>query len=190
LALSRNVRQATGKLGALSGNFAGKPQLSNEIRKTMARGYQGIAMRLAVWRTAAVIGAAGLAGCFGGGDGVNLVPVTGTVTLDSQPLAGAKVTFYPASGRLSAGTTDANGRYALQYAEDRPGALPGPHTVKISILSEPDPDSSDRRRKGPQETLPLIYNTRTNLKVEILPDHSEPIDFHLESQGAKRSTAR
>lgn len=48
-------------------------------------------------------------------------PVTGTVTVDGQPLAGASLTFVPASGRPSSGTTDSSGKYWLRYT----GAIEG-----------------------------------------------------------------
>ncbi len=60
--------------------------------------------------------AACLAGC--GGDGLQLVQVNGTVTLDGQPLVGAAVIFHPDGGRPSVGETDSEGRYSLKYTVD------------------------------------------------------------------------
>jgi hypothetical protein len=76
----------------------------------------------------------------------DIVPVSGRVTLDGQPLAGAVVTFQPirdsssepptATG--SAGQTDKDGRFALRLVDpDRMGALVGEHTVSISTATGP-----------------------------------------------------
>ena len=65
----------------------------------------------------------GLAGC--GKSNVDLVPVDGTVTLDGQPVADAGVMFVPKKaehGLPAAGSTDANGHFALSTA-NRPGGM-------------------------------------------------------------------
>lgn len=70
-----------------------------------------------------------------------LVPVTGTVMLDGQPLAGAFVIFAPVepspgSLRVATGMTDANGRFTLRTNYEPRwtgmGAVPGTHRVTIS----------------------------------------------------------
>lgn len=69
------------------------------------------------------------AGC---GGGLELIPVTGTVTLDDQPLADAAVVFTPVGGGPAASaTTDAQGRFQLTTV-DRPGAVPGVHLVTVT----------------------------------------------------------
>jgi len=53
-----------------------------------------------------------LVGCSSGSD-IGATPVTGTVTLDGQPVEAANVAFSPktADGRAAAGVTDASGRF-------------------------------------------------------------------------------
>ncbi len=59
-------------------------------------------------------------------------PVTGIVTLDGSPVAGAAVTFVPSvGGKSAAGVTDASGKYALTTFEGGDGAVPGDYSVKI-----------------------------------------------------------
>ena len=71
-----------------------------------------------------------LAGCGGG-----LAPVSGTVTLDGEPVAGAKVTFLPAGPGIPAtGTTDATGRYELRIGSGRTGVPRGRYGVTVSKL--------------------------------------------------------
>lgn len=70
-----------------------------------------------------------LVGC---GSGVTLLPVSGTVTLDDKPVAGAAVLFQPAAGGpASSAVTDAEGRYTLETAS-RQGAVPGEHKVTVT----------------------------------------------------------
>lgn len=78
-----------------------------------------------------LIAAAALSvGCSGG-----LVNVSGTVTLDGSPVAGAKVTFIPtASGIPASGTTDAAGRYELAIGSGRDGVPRGRYAVTVSKL--------------------------------------------------------
>jgi len=73
-----------------------------------------------------------------------IVPVSGRVTLNGQPLQGASVSFQPVSPREnerptasgSAGKTDADGRFTLRLIDpDREGALVGKHTVTITTAS-------------------------------------------------------
>lgn len=114
-----------------------------------------------------------LAGC---GDGLRLVPVTGTVTLDGLPLADATVVFRPEQGRLSAGTTDAEGRYVLRYTDEKAGALPGAHTVQIVTVAATDDATAPAREK-----VPARYNARSELRAAVSAD-SPTHDFELVSK--------
>lgn len=57
--------------------------------------------------------------------------VQGTVLLHGKPLASADIVFRPDKGRVSYGTTDANGHYDLIYLRQDHGAIVGKHTVQI-----------------------------------------------------------
>jgi hypothetical protein len=105
--------------------------------------------------------------------------VTGKVTLDGQPLADAVVTFTPlASGGATAiGKTAADGSYSLTYSSGVSGAQIGENRVHISTLDAGNPDSDPPRAAVP-EKVPLKYNTRTELKVEVKPGDNV-LDFPL-----------
>ncbi len=77
-------------------------------------------------------------GCGRPTEKIKVIPVTGRVTLDGQPLEGATVTFLPqtAEGAAAGATTDSTGNFKLQTAgAARPGAVPGAYQVTV-IKSE------------------------------------------------------
>lgn len=79
-----------------------------------------------------------LAGC--GGSEFEMVSVSGTITLDGEPLEGAEVVFAPMEikkqaivGPASIGLTDANGKYSLKTTKGVEGAMVTNHTVAVSF---------------------------------------------------------
>lgn len=119
----------------------------------------------------------------GCGGPANVASVTGTVTLDGQPLADATVTFVPveASGTLSRGTTDAVGRYQLVYDSSYNGAAIGEYTVSISTFSSGLPDADPPQPKIP-EKVPAKYNLNSELKAAVTGGRNE-LDFALDGDG-------
>jgi hypothetical protein len=93
-------------------------------------------------------------GCPGGGGSIGTAPVTGTVTLDGNPVDGAKVVFSPksAGGRAAVGTTDASGKFSLTTLEAGDGAIPGSYQVSISKTAAPQAAFQDPRSKGGEVT--------------------------------------
>ena len=94
-------------------------------------------------------GCAAMAAILVAGCNSDIVPVSGLVMLDGQPLVGAVVTFQPirdsssepptATG--SVGQTDNDGRYSLRLVDpEQSGALVGEHTVSISTATGPTAD--------------------------------------------------
>ncbi|HUG67836.1 MAG TPA: carboxypeptidase-like regulatory domain-containing protein [Pirellulaceae bacterium] len=98
------------------------------------------------------------AGC---GAKYQTAPVSGTITLDGQPLGDATVTFTPEAVGLdaptSSGRTDASGNYTLALIVDgSPGALVGKHTVVVApnVESESDvytPEEMERASLPPSQ---------------------------------------
>lgn len=74
-------------------------------------------------------------GC-GRGNYPEVATVTGTVTLDGNPLEDAEITFAPKDGRASSGRTDAKGQYDLSYTKNIRGAVLGEHRVMIRKIIE------------------------------------------------------
>ncbi|WP_425395236.1 hypothetical protein [Aeoliella sp.] len=86
-----------------------------------------------------LVGAFAMVGCSDGRP--ERVPVSGTLTIDGQPLAGAFVNFYPASGRPSNGRTDESGRFVLGCFEDDDGAQVSTHEVSVIAVEEIAPNT-------------------------------------------------
>ena len=90
-------------------------------------------------------------------------PVTGTVTWQGKPLAGAVVTFVPASteGEAASAITDADGKYALTTWEAGDGARPGQYRVKVSKQEQETVDPSKMVRNLSIEEEQKIYVENT-----------------------------
>jgi hypothetical protein len=116
----------------------------------------------------------------------DIVPVSGRVTLDGKPLAGAVITFQPisdpnsdvrpASG--SVGRTDAEGRYSLRLIEPEcEGALAGPHIVTITTATARPGDDASR----PQgEQAPKAWRDGSE-RFEVPAGGTTSADFDLQS---------
>ncbi|MFO0926170.1 MAG: carboxypeptidase-like regulatory domain-containing protein [Gemmataceae bacterium] len=118
-----------------------------------------------------------LIGCGGSSD---MGKVSGKVTLDGAPLAGASLEFVPDNGRPSTGTTDASGAYTLQYSPTEVGAKVGKHKVRITSRTMREDPKTHKSEITP-ERLPAKYHANTELVREVKPG-SNTIDFELTSR--------
>jgi hypothetical protein len=99
---------------------------------------------------------AGLAGC-GGGTGIPTGDVSGTITINGEPVQGVTVKFVPdAKMRYSIGETDARGRYSADFVRSQSGVVLGGCTVEFSIF----------RGDSMQNHLPAEFNSNP-------PEHDE-----------------
>ncbi|MCA9077496.1 MAG: carboxypeptidase regulatory-like domain-containing protein [Planctomycetaceae bacterium] len=108
--------------------------------------------------------------------------VTGTVTLDGKPLAGARVEFTPTEKtfpitekrsirvRSSKAFTNEEGYYELRYDQDVEGAVVGDHRVKIN------------KPEGPREVVPIQFSGPVSTETRIVESGSQEFDFALESE--------
>jgi hypothetical protein len=106
--------------------------------------------------------------------------VTGTVTVDGQPVASATVTFDGAQPGEppSLGQTDASGKYELYYSRGHKGATIGEHVVRISTYGGTASDEGEAQK----ETIPARYNAKSELKADVKRG-SNNHNFELKSGG-------
>lgn len=113
----------------------------------------------------------------GCGSGVDMGEVTGTVTLDGQPVANLEVNFEPIDaslGTTATGYTQAAGEYELFYPGGKKGAPVGEYTVRI-VSAELDEEA------GPPIRIPAKYNAESDL-IRVVETGDNSFDFELTSR--------
>lgn len=125
---------------------------------------------------------AAAAGC----SGPNAASVTGTVTLDGQPLTTGNVSFYPdgGSGAPAYGQIDANGRYSLSTGTDA-GLAPGKYiAVVVATKDPPQPYDATGSEVPPIPITPARYgNVQTSdLRFDVKAGNND-ISLALQSPG-------
>ena len=111
------------------------------------------------------------------------VPVSGRITLDGQPLAGAFVSVQPTTGMNPGagayGRTDADGVYELRsMIDDQLGTVVGPHQVSVTT-SIPEAPNSDRMSV---ERLPTRYHMKSQLSLTVPEGGTTAAHFDLTSR--------
>ena len=114
-----------------------------------------------------------LPGCGSGDDTPPLGDVSGTVTLDGQPLEGVIVCFKPEVGRVATGTTGADGTYTLEFAYGVSGCKVGPSSVYLEWPLG----------YAKAKALSPRYTTKSELKADV-KEGSNTFDFALQSDSA------
>jgi hypothetical protein len=119
----------------------------------------------------------------GCGKGYQLAPISGHVTLDGKPLAGAEVSFYPSGGKdlpYASGKTDEQGNYKLEVFSANStsdGAVVGENRVEISL------HRTDKKVIGRNpELLPARYNSESTTTFTVSPGGSKDANFDLKSK--------
>lgn len=92
--------------------------------------------------------------------------VSGTVTLDGEPLSGATVEFTPkGGGRPAMGETNEKGKFKLEYLVDQPELPEGEYIVRITTATSKE-DEEGNTVEIP-ERVPEKYNANSELKVKV-----------------------
>jgi hypothetical protein len=128
-----------------------------------------------------------------GYDSIELLQVSGDVTLDGQPLPGAVVTFEAEDGQFSYGLTDDSGSYRLQLDSDMEGVRPGKKIVRISTTRKilglnadegsaetPPDEAAPAGDQQSGERVPAKFNSESALVAEVTADQTN-FDFDLRS---------
>lgn len=122
---------------------------------------------------------------------LELVAVTGRVTMDGQPLAGATVRFEGPPNRFCEGLTDADGKYRLMYDSNQAGCTPGEKVVRIvrGTVSEGSdegtpvegPDGEVIEPPSDAGGIPARYNSQSELQA-VVSASNKTFDFDLTSK--------
>jgi hypothetical protein len=136
------------------------------------------------WRRLGYTLVSAMAGCCCGcgSQPFETAKVTGSVTLDGNPVTEGSVLFTPAQGWPARGELDAQGRFTLSTYEDQDGAIVGQHEIAIIAQSGPDP-SEHFERPPPAPTkwlIPERYGSRATSGLRYEVKMGEPNEVALE----------
>ena len=135
-------------------------------------------MRTVSWAAISLVSLAGCGGRQPPYASLGLVEVSGTVTMDNQPLGNVSVAFEnPQTKTFSIGRTNESGAYKLMFNSEKSGCTPGTKIVRITPYrgteSDPDEEPSDTK-------IPPRYNRQSELTAEVDSSH-RTFDFALVS---------
>lgn len=133
-------------------------------------------------------------GCGGSSDNAvpELMVVSGTVTLNGEPLTKASVIFSPqpgTQGNGGVGVTDDSGKYTLQHQSNNPGIEPGKYDVTFSKWAMPDgspiPQGKTAADVEAKDIIPEKFRTVTESgpkNVAEVKANGDTFDFELKSK--------
>lgn len=155
---------------------------------------QNYIARLTVVLAGAAVAAIVLGGaCNRGTTKPKTYPVTGTVTMNGQPVAGATVTFTPkepagpgqAGPQAASAVTDDQGRYQIGTFAKGDGALPGEYLVSVTKYEGGGPtgggsgSEEEYRPPVPGEEVPVPKNV---LPAQYANPNSSGLSFKVEAK--------
>ena len=116
----------------------------------------------------------GLVGC---GGGLGTVPVSGTVTVDGNPMEGVIIQFLPddPSGMAASGTTDGSGAFKLTTEINGDGALPGSYKVTVSKFEVKDDGVPENLDMESEEDMDAAYGALDNMGEETKPTEDKSL---------------
>jgi hypothetical protein len=125
-------------------------------------------------------------GC-GSSDGLNRHAISGTVTLDGQPISRGAILFEPATQEsgTAVGATIRQGTFVIARDD---GPVPGNYVVRVYSSSEvqapPSIRQTDRTPRPMVERFPPRYNTLTELRIGVRDRSVNRYNFDLNSDGS------
>lgn len=124
-------------------------------------------------------------GC--GPSGPTIVPVSGVATRAGKPVANLYITFMPDNGRPSWTSTDAEGKFKLNYDRDQDGAVTGKHKVFVQFKPatvEIELQMQAGTYKQPPELADILAKygdmEKTPMTVEITKESSKGIELKFD----------
>lgn len=130
-----------------------------------------------------------VSGCAGSDDGrPDVVPVSGTVLYNGDPVSGATVSFWAEGApRAATGVTNAEGKFRLTMFEVNDGAMVGENAITVekveggaaaaadptALLNDPSALSSMSQQggdgngpAGPTSLIPAVYGSQTSTTLK------------------------
>ncbi|MDR2642573.1 MAG: carboxypeptidase-like regulatory domain-containing protein [Planctomycetaceae bacterium] len=139
-----------------------------------------------------------IVGCNQSGQLEGLVPASGTVTFNGQPIDQAMIIFSPQTGentaRAASATTDAKGNFTMMTLNPGDGVFPGDYLVTVEkteitgeYRQEPTPDSDKSKlidTRQIKDLLPVKYSNinTTDLSVSISEKGNKKIVLELSGE--------
>jgi hypothetical protein len=132
-------------------------------------------------------------GCSGTGDDLPREAISGTVTLDGQPLSAGTIQFTPSGGGTTTGSAVSGGSpiNAGKFSIDREvGLTPGKYRVTVnaagakgtSPAGQPPEPGRPNRAERPTELIPAKYNAESTLSADVTKGGPNAFKFDLQSK--------
>lgn len=123
------------------------------------------------------------AGCGGSSDAPALVKVSGVVNFQGKPLPEATLTFYPSSGPVGVGRTDADGAFQIR-TNGSLGVVVDTHKVTVFVTdaaAEPPPMDGNEMAVANKSVLPKKYADKetTDLQITVSAEGNENLVLDL-----------
>lgn len=113
---------------------------------------------------------------------LDLLEVTGKVTLDGEPKAGLEVVFEAQDKTFSVGKTREDGRYRLSFNSDKFGCKPGPKVVKINWSSGGERNDREMETDAPKgPPIQDRFHRKSELTAVVEPGKTV-FDFEVKSK--------
>ncbi|QDU10187.1 carboxypeptidase-like regulatory domain-containing protein [Gimesia aquarii] len=128
-----------------------------------------------------------LTGCGGGGDFNDYPDVTGTVTLDGQPLTTGHVSFQSDSGGTGIGVLDSNGKYSARTSRNQAGLKPGEYKISVTSWKEKPGIDKDGNPDMSVKGVSMLHKSYADTKKSGLTasvTESGPNEFNFELKAA------
>jgi 5-hydroxyisourate hydrolase-like protein (transthyretin family) len=108
--------------------------------------------------------------------GEKVIPVTGTITQNGQPLADVRVEFSKIdTGAMSFAETNTEGHFTLTHTHGKSGAEPGKYRVSVFQKGKPFP--------SPDTKLEDVPEKRLNPDIPITNSDKSPIEIKITESG-------
>jgi len=124
-----------------------------------------------------------LLGCGGNPARQPTAPVTGTVTIDGQPVSQGVVNFLPESGRAGHGKLGPDGSFVISTYGNGDGAVVGKHRIAVDARQQQAAEGGFAEDVAYQSAVPARYaNPNTSgLECEVVAGEENVVDLKLSS---------